>query len=314
LVSVIKVLTALVAATALLTTAVGPASASPAVPQSTVPQSAVPQSAVPQSAVPTDVTVAFAVFDRAAGRTTLGYNEHKRIRSASVVKILIALDYFETYGADTEIPPADLALLVPMLRSSADNPASELWVRLGWEKIVERAVVRLGLEDTAPPVNVGFWGYTSVSAADVVTIYRHVLDDAHPKVRDFIMGNLHQATSCATDGFDQSFGIPSAVPGDVAFKQGWSRFGDVPPRPCVEPTPLLQNGAAKDGPLSDRAAAPNDVDLTSAAMHTTGTYAHDRKIMAVLTLQPAGTAWDVSAERVTVVTKAVYLAERFIND
>jgi TRAP-type uncharacterized transport system substrate-binding protein len=47
-------------------------------------------------------------------------------------------------------------------------------------------------------------------------------------------------------------------------------------------------------------------------MHTTGTYGHnDRKIMAVLTLEPEGTTWDVSAERITKLTKAVYLVDRF---
>jgi hypothetical protein len=171
---------------------------------------------------------------------------------------------------------------------------------------VERAVVRLGLRDTAPPVNVGFWGYTALSAADVITIYRHVLEDAPQRVRDFVMGNLHEATNCATDGFDQSFGIPSAVPGRVAFKQGWSRFGNVPPRPCVEPKPRRDLGASKDGP--ERSATP---DLTRPAMHTTGTYGH--KIMAVLTLEPEGTTWDESAARITVLTRAVYLADRIVG-
>lgn len=259
-----------------------------------------------RATVPSDVTVAFAVYDRDSGHTTLRYNEHQQIRSASIVKLLIALDYFETNGPDTPIPDADLALLVPMLRSSDDDAASELWVRLGWEKIVERAVVRLGLQDSAPPVNVGFWGYTALSAADVITIYRHVLEVAPQRVRDFIMGNLHEATKCATDGFDQSFGIPSAVPGRVAFKQGWSRFGDVPPRPCVEPKPRRYTGASKDG--DERAATP---DLTRPAMHTTGTYGH--KIMAVLTLEPEGTTWDESAARITVLTRAVHLADRIIG-
>jgi hypothetical protein len=48
-------------------------------------------------------------------------------------------------------------------------------------------------------------------------------------------------------------------------------------------------------------------------MHTTGTYGrHDRKITAVLALEPVGTAWDVA--RVTAVTKTVNLAEQFLND
>jgi len=119
----------------------------------------------PQAEVSADVTAAFAVFDRTANRTTLSYNGHKRLRSASVVKLLIALDYFESRGPDVVVPPEDLARLVPMLRSSDDYAASELWVLNGWEKIVERMVVKLGLEDTAPPVNVGFWGYTALSTS-----------------------------------------------------------------------------------------------------------------------------------------------------
>ncbi|WP_235921423.1 serine hydrolase [Lentzea tibetensis] len=273
--------------------------------------STMPAGADPRAEIAPDATAAFAVFDRTTGRTTLAYNEHKQIRSASIVKILIALDYLETRGPSAEIPEADLKRLVPMLRSSDDNAASELWVQEGWEKIVERMVVKLGLEDTAPPVNVGFWGYTALSASDVVKIYRYVLEQAHPKFRDFIMGNLHEATKCATDGFDQSFGIPSAVPGEVAFKQGWSRFGDTPPRPCVEPQkPRTDLGAAEDGPVT-RSGAAADIDLTRPAMHTSGTYGKkDRKIMVVLTLEPEGTTWDVSTERITKLTRAVYLADR----
>ncbi len=267
----------------------------------------------PQSVVPSDVTAAFAVYDRALGRTTLSYNAHHRIRSASVVKLLIALDYLESRGPDFEIPPEDLARLVPMLRSSDDYAASELWVLNGWEKIVVRMAAKLSLDDTAPPVDVGFWGYTALSAADVVKIYRYILDEAHPKFRAFIMGNLHQATTCATDGFDQSFGIPTAIPGEVAYKQGWSRFGDTPPRPCVEPTRKTPLPAAKEGP-DPRTTAP-DLDLTRPAMHTTGTYGPaDRKIMAVLTLEPEGTTWDVAAHRTTILTGAVYFADKLLTD
>ncbi|MGW6933640.1 hypothetical protein ACWGE0_26540 [Lentzea sp. NPDC054927] len=279
-----------------------------------VPANADPRAEIAEIA--SDAEAAFAVFDRRTGRTTIAWGEHKQFRSASVVKILIALDYLEKRGPDAEIPPADLARLVPMLRSSDDYAASELWVLEGWEKIVERMIVKLGLEDTAPPVNVGFWGYTALSASDVVKIYRYVLDEAHPKFRDFIMGNLHQATKCATDGFDQSFGLPSVVHGEVAYKQGWSRFGDTPPAPCVESRKPQKTypGVAKDGPenLGLRAAA--DVDLTRPAMHTTGTYGrNDRKIMVVLTLEPVGTTWDVSADRITRITRAVHLADHILG-
>ena len=48
----------------------------------------------------------------------------------------------------------------------------------------------LKLTDTRPPPAgmPGFWGYTAISAADVVRIYRHLLDPAHRRFGDFIMG------------------------------------------------------------------------------------------------------------------------------
>jgi hypothetical protein len=47
------------------------------------------------------------------------------------------------------------------------------------------------------------WGYTAVSASDVAKSYRYVLEKAKPKVRNTIMGHLHHAEKCASDGFDR---------------------------------------------------------------------------------------------------------------
>jgi hypothetical protein len=219
----------------------------------------------------------YAVYDRITHRIT-GKDVHKPIRSASLVKILIAIEQLETRGDDPRIEP--------MLRSSDDNAASELWVENGWEQLVVRTADRIGLEDTRPPENRGMWGYTAVSASDVVKIYRYVLEKAKPSVRRTIMGHLQRATKCAADGFDQSFGLPSTT-WKPAFKQGWSGFGD-PEKPCVErPRPRIQW----------------DLDLKSPAMHTSGTCLFS--IVAVLTLHPQGTTWKQAAKRVTRVTEEV---------
>ncbi|HEY0494363.1 MAG TPA: hypothetical protein VGD48_01395 [Kutzneria sp.] len=184
--------------------------------------------------VPDGITAGIMVFDRHTHATELQYNAHQRFRSASLVKLLIALDYLETNG--TDVPPEDLAQLQPMLRSSDDDAASYLWVKDGWETIVRRMVAKIGLTYTAPPVNRGIWGYTAVSAADVVKIYDYILTGADPAVRDFIMGNLRRSTKCGNDGFGQSFGIPGAVHRPWAVKQGWSGFGAAPaPDKGVQP-------------------------------------------------------------------------------
>ncbi|ANZ42523.1 hypothetical protein BBK82_06050 [Lentzea guizhouensis] len=222
-------------------------------------------------------TASYAVYDRIT-HTLTGRDVHKPIRSASLVKILIAIEQLETKGDDPRIEP--------MLRASDDNAASELWVENGWEQLVVNTANRLGLQDTRPPENRGMWGYTAVSAYDVVQTYRYLLERAKPQVGWTIMGHLHRAEKCAADGFDQSFGLPDAT-WWPAFKQGWSGFGD-PARPC------------RDHP---RPRAAWDLDLQSPAMHTSGTCGFS--IVALLTLHPKGTTYDQAAKRVTRLTEEV---------
>ncbi len=226
--------------------------------------------------VPT-TTASYAVYDRTT-HTMTGRDVHKPIRSASLVKILIAIEQLETRGDDPRVEP--------MLRVSDDNAASELWVENGWEQLVVRTAQRLELRDTRPPEDRGMWGYTALSAHDVVKIYRYLLEDATPRVRHTIMGHLHRAEKCASDGFDQSFGLPRATRWP-AFKQGWSGFGD-PSKPCRQ---------------HPRPRARWEPDLRSPAMHTSGTCGFS--IVALLTLHPQGTTYDQAAKRVTRLTEEV---------
>jgi hypothetical protein len=290
-----------------------------------------------KGATAVDPNIGYVVYDRQTGLTTES-NGTAQFRSASVVKLLIALDYLESRGAGTPIPAADAGLLKTMLRSSDDNAASTLWTRGGSTAIVTRMVARIGLPHTAPPANAGMWGYTAISAADTVKIYRYILDLAQPAFRDLIMGHLHQSTKCATDGRDQSFGIPSATSGPWSAKQGWSGFGTVPGNqictgapaaptaaqgtrkpqgtPKAHRTPEIPGTPNSPNPLgaphtagtpgTTVAGAPpavNAIDLTSPALHTTGTICQsDRKVVAVLSLYPAGTSWTTAASRLTSLT------------
>lgn len=254
--------------------------------------------------IPAGMIAGYAVFDRRAGRVTVQHDARRPFRSASVVKILIALDYLERRGGRA-IPPADLALLRPMLRSSDDGAASALWARGGRKAIIERMVPRLGLAQTAPPPpeRPTAWGFTAISATDIVRTYRYLLDRAAPGHRAFILGELRRATRCGRDLFDQSFGIPRALPRPWAVKQGWSGFGETPDRPCSPPPPRVAMGR---GRLFHDVAAP-DLGLGRPVLHTTGVVG-ERLIVVVLTLQPAGSSFRSSAARVTALTKDVYRA------
>ncbi|MEV5574527.1 hypothetical protein AB0L06_31220 [Spirillospora sp. NPDC052269] len=232
--------------------------------------------------VPDGVRASYAVFEH--GAMVVQHRPHQVFRSASVIKLLIALDQLEK---------KDDPLLGPMLRSSDDGAASELWRRNGRGAIVTRMARKIGLTETAPPPaeKPGFWGYSALSAADVVKIYRYLLEKAPAGARETVLGELRRATRCGTDHFDQFFGIPRALKRPWAVKQGWSGFGDAPGRPC-------SNGAMP--------ALGPDLGIGRPVLHTTGIVGD--KIVVVLTLQPAGTSFSTAYRQVTGLTREVFRA------
>lgn len=241
--------------------------------------------------VPLGVTAGIAVFDRQTGQFTDVLNPELQFRSASVVKLLLVLDFLWDRGPAYDVPAADRSRLELMLRSSDDDAASYYWDHFGGATIIDRMATRLGLTHTAgpPATHPGFWGYTAFTAADTVLIYRYLLDQASAPVRDFVMGNLHLATRYGTDGFDQYFGIASVFDPAFAIKQGWSGFPS-------------SSGFGQDKNKPTQAA----VDLTSEALHTTGTVGpNDRTIVAVYTLHPNGTGYGKAYSDVTRLTRTL---------
>jgi hypothetical protein len=173
----------------------------------------------------------------------------------------------------------------------------------------------IGLVDAAPPTDRRYWGYTALSATDVVLTYNYLLDRATPFVRDLV-GNLERATQCAADGFDQSFGIPRAVTGTRAVKQGWSGYGSAPARPCVEgrvdtPPDAASGQAAEEAPpiLADNRptslAAPA-LDLSRRALHTSGLVDARRRVVVVLTLSPRTKSYEAQSSTVTGITRTLH--------
>ncbi|WP_448321781.1 hypothetical protein [Streptomyces sp. CO7] len=294
------------AATALGLTGAPPATAAPA-------PTAAPARAA-QVVVPAGVTAGVAVFDRTTGTFTERLNENARFRSASVVKLLLALDHLRTHDPRT-LPSADRTRIDAMLRSSDDNAAGYYWDLGGRTAIIDRTAAQLGLTDTVgPPAGYeSYWGYVSLSAADTVRIYRYVLDTAPAPVRDYVMGNLRQSTRCATDGFDQHFGIAGSFSRPWAVKQGWSGFGgsgSCSPRPSTTVPLAAEQGStttsAPGAAQSGAAPAAAGVDLTREALHTTGTVGTgDRAIVAVLTLHADGTPYGTAYSAVNRLTRSL---------
>jgi hypothetical protein len=251
--------------------------------------------------VPAGTTAAWVVFDRQAGKFVAARNAHRKYRSASVVKILIAIDYLERRKS---VPAADARLLKVMLRASDDGAATAFWNREGKGQIIVRMARKLRLADTAPPPasKPGFWGYSSLSAYDIVRTYRYLLDTADARVRDTILGHLRQAAPCGTDGFDQTFGIPDAVPRPWAVKQGWSGFGTTPPIRCD-----AKSASMPISWIAQRATGSGVPDYGRPVLYTTGLVGKgERYVMAVLTAHPAGGTWSASVKRITTLTRGLY--------
>ncbi|MFG2841039.1 hypothetical protein ACGFYE_39340 [Streptomyces zaomyceticus] len=252
--------------------------------------------------IPAGTTAGIAVYDRKTGRFTELHYPERQFRSASLVKLLLALDILGDDGP-AALPEADRVRLTAMLRSSDDAAASHFWSTRGGSAIVTRTASRLGLTGTAPPPasHPGYWGYTATTAADTVRVYRHILDTAPAPVRTFMMDALHSATRCGNDGFDQYFGISSAFDGPRAVKQGWSGFtsGGCTAVPASRTVPNSTPATAPD----TRAAS---LDLVSEALHTTGTVGpDDRTVVAVLTLHPDGTPYGTAYSKVTRLTDSL---------
>jgi hypothetical protein len=246
-------------------------------------------------AVPTGVTAGVAVFDRQAGAFTVRHNVDQRFRSASLVKLFIALDYLWTRGT---VPAADRPRLDIMLSRSDDDAASHFYNLGGRTAIIARMNQRLGLDVVPPTAPRTGWGSHEVSAAHLVRVYRYLLDEAPAHIGGYILGRLRTGTftRCGTDGYDQSFGIPAAFAGRPwAAKQGWYEFANAS-KTCRNATPAAYT----------LAAAP--VDWTGEVLHSTGIVGtDDRTIVVILTLHRRGTPYGTATAAVTTLAGSLPL-------
>lgn len=167
------------------------------------------------ASVEPNTTLGAFVFDRTTGTAPIAYNADRSFRSASLVKLLIAIDALES-GTDIK----DRERLARMLSLSDDDIASMYWVKDGGPRLVTRTAAELGLRGVRPPEVAGQWGEVVVTPRDIATIYQHVLS-MPPDDRALIVDALEQAPEIADDGFDQYFGIPSGFETTWAIKQGW---------------------------------------------------------------------------------------------
>jgi hypothetical protein len=155
------------------------------------------------------------VYDRVTGQALLSRNADRQFRSASLVKLMIAIDALNR-GADN----AERDQIARMLSLSDDDIASSLWVK-GGPGIITRVVALVGLQHTEAPEQAGKWGQVKLTANDMVLVYQYIMDTLPPEDHTLIVDALARAPQYAADGSDQYFGIPDGLNTQWAIKQGW---------------------------------------------------------------------------------------------
>ncbi|GAA2261202.1 hypothetical protein GCM10009853_012850 [Glycomyces scopariae] len=157
---------------------------------------------------------AFVLYDTAEDRYLLSYRPDDVHYSMSVAKVLIAVGALRS-GAD----PARVAEMI----SRSDDPiANELWGVVEGPAVIEELADEMGLEHTAPSPDWGRWGDVRISASDIVRMYEFLFAEVPAEERDVIVDAMAATTELGSDGYDQTFGIPTAADGlDWAVKQGW---------------------------------------------------------------------------------------------
>jgi hypothetical protein len=156
----------------------------------------------------------FVLYDTVEDRYLLSHRPDDTHFTMSVSKILIAIGALRS-GAD----PARVAEMI----SWSDDPiANELWGVVEGPVVIEELAAAMGLEHTTPSPNWGRWGDVLISASDVVRMYEYVLTELPEADRTVILRAMAETTELGSDGYDQTFGIPTAADGlDWAVKQGW---------------------------------------------------------------------------------------------
>jgi hypothetical protein len=168
--------------------------------------------------------VGFEVYDRdlgTSGEVLAGSNADTPLYTASVVKLLIAIDALHSNNWQP-LSATDSDELAEMLEGSNDGDASAFWERDGGNAIITRMVGLIGLKHTLLPSIVGQWGMAKMSASDVVAVYQFIDNTMPASAKSTIMDALYHAKETADDGFPQYFGIPAGLPNSTwSIKQGW---------------------------------------------------------------------------------------------
>ncbi|MBW0116897.1 class A beta-lactamase-related serine hydrolase [Pseudonocardia abyssalis] len=221
-----------------------------------------------------------AVLDRVTGETVVGDRGAEPFYTASLSKLVVAVDVLDRRRTEgLVVTDDDLDLVRRALGPSDDSAMNALWVRFDGPGAAARVGADLGLTGTTAPADPSQWGEMSVSATDFLRLYDYVFGEMPAGDRTVVVDALSAAPAIAADGFDQAFGLLAPVvdgAGAVGAqaKQGWMC--------CFSGQYYL---------------------------HSAGVVGADQRfVVVVLTRVPTGPGWDAARAEVTDVAAAAVQA------
>ena len=158
-------------------------------------------------------TVGFAVVDE-EGRLR-GYNAGKRFESASVVKVMLMIAYLRQGAVrDRDLDDADRNLLAPMIKRSANAPASTIFQRVGARSLYKLAREAGMSGFSTNPV----WGSSLIKPSDQARFLFEIERFIPERHRAYALRLMTEIIP------PQRWGIPPAVPQgfQIHFKGGWA--------------------------------------------------------------------------------------------
>lgn len=169
------------------------------------------------------VTAGISIIDREFGTEVVNATAGTPIRTASLVKLFIVDNLLQRQrSGEIQLSAQDVALIESMLISSDDAAAESLYGRFGQETMVIEVAQRYGLASLTPASPPNEWELTSVSASDIARYYDLFFRQTPEVDRDYVVGLLRRISPTAGDGFNQVFGLATALAGETAgIKQGW---------------------------------------------------------------------------------------------
>jgi hypothetical protein len=156
------------------------------------------------------VWISWALLDRQTGTVRQSENAAEVTPTASMIKAWLVADHLRMHGPDQR--------LSTIIRDSANEPAWEIYARLGRERSIERLIAMAGLTDSSPGEDLSM---TLMSARDAVRMGKCLAcgDAAGPAWTGWLLDEMRAVRGTGDFGIRHAF--PEPVRRRIAIKNGW---------------------------------------------------------------------------------------------